>query len=99
MNKRRLGQIEDYVLGLFKRSERRKLLTREVFDGGSDYANADLVRAFEALEKQQRMLVRYTEEGNDWLQLTPAGVALVGLPGFDDAELPPAPPHPPKSSP
>lgn len=93
MDKRRLAEIEEYVLDLFRRARVGRLLTRTVFEGA--YANADLVRAFENLEKKRRLLVRFTEEGADWVQLSPAGAELAGLAG---AEAPHALPHPPKSS-
>jgi hypothetical protein len=97
MNKGRLARVEEYVLGLFQRSGATRLLVREVFEASTVYANADIVRAFEDLEKRQRALVRHTEEGDDWVSLTPEGARLAGLPAPDEA--PPAYPHPPKSSP
>jgi hypothetical protein len=54
--------------------------------------------SFEDLEKKWRLLVRFTEEGNDWVQLTPAGAEHAQLNEFADTEPPPAQPHPPKSS-
>ena len=96
MDKQRLARIEEYVFGRFRAAGTTRLLAREVFDGAADYANADLVRAFEDLEKTRRLLVRYTDEGNDWLQLTPEGAAHAGL---DEPETPAVFPHPPKSSP
>ena len=95
MDKLRLARIEEYIFGLFRAAGTTKLLAREVFESTADYANADLVRAFEDLEKKRRLLVRYTDEGNDWLQLTPEGAARAGL---DEPEPPAAFPHPPKSS-
>jgi hypothetical protein len=67
---------------------------REVFDASPGYANADIVRAFEDLEKRLRVLVRHTEEGDDWVTLTPEGARLAGLPAPEDP--PHAFPHPPK---
>ena len=96
MNKAVLAMVEEYVLGFFQRRGETRLLVREVFDSAPGYANADIVRAFEDLEKRQRALVRHTEEGNDWVSLTPEGARLAGLPAPD--EPPSAPPHPPKSS-
>jgi hypothetical protein len=98
MEKHKLAEIEEYIFDLFRRERKNRLLTRAVFESTSAYANADLVRAFEALEKQWRMLVRYTEEGNDWVQLTPAGSEHVMPGGLAAADPPPTPPHPPKSS-
>ncbi len=98
MEKRKLAEIEEYVFQLFRAARSNRLLTRQVFESTARYANADLVRAFEDLEKKWRLVVRFTEEGNDWLQLTPAGVAHAQLAEFADAEPPPAQSHPPKSS-
>ena len=75
-----------------------KLLAREIFESSQGYANADLVRAFEDLEKKQRLLVRYTDEGNDWVHLTPEGARRAGLTENEAVEKPEAVPHPPKSS-
>ena len=96
MNKALLALVEDYVLGFFRRRGETRVLAREIFDSSPEIANADLVRAFEDLEKRQRALVRHTEEGDDWVTLTPEGARLAGLPAPDEA--PPAMPHPPKSS-
>ncbi len=89
MEKRRLAKIEQYIFDLFKREGRSRLLAHEVFESTSEYANADLVRAFEDLEKKWRLLMRFTDEGNDCIQLTPDGRDYVGLPAEDD-ELPEA---------
>jgi hypothetical protein len=96
MNKQRLAAVEEYVLSFFRRRGETRSLAREIFDSSPGFANADIVRAFEDLEKRQRALVRHTEEGDDWITLTPEGARLAGLPPPD--ELPPAFPHPPKSS-
>ena len=98
MEKRKLAEIEEYILGLFRGGSSNRLLTRRVFESTGRYANADLVRAFEDMEKKRRLLVRFTEEGNDWVQLTPAGAEYVRLDEFSETEPPPALPHPPKSS-
>jgi hypothetical protein len=96
MNKAVLALVEDYVLGFFRRRGETRVLAREIFDSSPDIANADIVRAFEDLEKRRRALVRHTEEGDDWVALTPEGARLAGLPAPD--EPPTAMPHPPKSS-
>jgi hypothetical protein len=96
MDKHRLAAVEDYVLGFFRSVGRSRALTREIFDASPGYANADIVRAFEDLEKRQRALVRHTEEGDDWVTLTPEGARLAGLPAPE--EPPAAYPHPPKSA-
>ena len=96
MDKHRLARVEEYVLGFFRREGRARALARELFEGSAVYANADIVRALEDLEKRQRLLVRHTEEGDDWVSLTPEGARLAGLPPSGDGTF--APPDPPKSS-
>jgi hypothetical protein len=96
MNKDLLALVEEYVLGFFRRRGETRVLAREIFDSSAEIANADLVRAFEDLEKRRRALVRHTEEGDDWVTLTPEGARLAGLPAPDEPS--PAMPHPPKSS-
>ena len=96
MEKRRLARIEEYIFALFRARGTSRLLTREVFESTGEYANADLVRAFEDLEKRRRALVRHTEEGDDWVSLTPEGARLAGL--HAPEEDAPAFPHPPKSA-
>ncbi|HKP80427.1 MAG TPA: hypothetical protein VJT69_00345 [Pyrinomonadaceae bacterium] len=98
MNKRRLVQIEKYVIDFFQARQQTRILSRELFDSTSTFANADIVRALEDLEKMERLLVRHTTEGNDYISLTPQGVERLGLqqaPVEDDL---PALPHPPKSA-
>lgn len=98
MDKRRLEQIEKYVLGYFQVRQQTRILAKELFDSTSEYANADMVRALEDLEKKERLLVRHTTEGNDYVSLTSQGVARLGL---DDVEMEndlTALPHPPKSA-
>jgi hypothetical protein len=96
MNKEVLARVEEYVLGFFRQRGQTRALAREIFDSSPGYANADLVRAFEDMEKRLRALVRHTEEGDDLVTLTPEGARLAGLPAPD--EDPPAYPHPPKSA-
>jgi hypothetical protein len=98
MEKRKLKQIEEFIFTLFQRQRAMRLLAREVFESSQEYANADMVRAFEDLEKGQRLLVRYTDEGNDWVHLTPEGAKQAGLTEFEAVEKPEVLPHPPKSA-
>jgi len=97
MDRRRLEQIEKYVLAFFQTQGRSHILATELFHSTSEYANADLVRALEALEKQERLLVRYTKDGYDYISLTPQGAASVGIEHVDLDESSPMP-HPPKSA-
>ena len=98
MDKRRLEQIEKYIISFFQEQQRTKILAKELFDSTGAYANADMVRALEDLEKHERVLVRHTTEGNDYISLTPQGVVLLGLEQSDFESDPTALPHPPKSA-
>lgn len=95
MEKRRLEQIERYIFDLFRERGSSRLLAKEVFDSTGAFSNADLVRAFEDLEKKWRMLTRYTKEGSDWVTLTPEGADYAGLNATSDSQV--AFLHPPKS--
>lgn len=97
MDKRRLEQIETYVLGFFKAQQRRQILAKELF-ASTSYANADLVRAMEALEKTHRLLLRHTSEGFDYVSLTPQGAAYLGLETIEDETDLSTIPHPPRSA-
>ena len=98
MERQRLEQIEKYVLGYFLTRQHTRILAKELFESTSEYANADIVRALEDLEKKERLLVRHTTEGNDYVSLTPQGVASLGLQEVDVEDDSPALPHPPKSA-
>lgn len=98
MEKRRLERIEQYIFALFQSRGANKLLAKEIFESADEFANADLVRAFEDLEKKWRLLVRHTNEGNDWVSLTPEGMAHAGVEQAEAEDLPQALPHPPKSA-
>jgi hypothetical protein len=98
MDKRRLQQIEKYVLGFFQAQQRTHILAKELFASTSTFANADIVRALEDLEKKERLLVRHTTEGNDYVSLTVEGADLLGLNRVDLDGDSPAVPHPPKSA-
>ena len=98
MEKQKLERVEEYIFTIFQNRRAVKILAKEIFESGRDYANADLVRAFEDLEKRHRLLVRYTDEGDDWVHLTPEGAKMARLTEFESAEKPEAMPHPPKSA-
>jgi hypothetical protein len=98
MEKRRLEQIERYVINFFQESGQTRILARELFESTAIYANADMVRALEALEKTERLLVRHTTEGNDYISLTAHGVERLRLTQVEVEEELPVLPHPPKSA-
>ena len=98
MDKLRLQRIEEYILGFFQRRQESRILAKDLFDGTGEYANADIVRALEDLEKKYRFLVRYTREGNDYVSLTAQGVAQTGIEQAEVEQDPSAMPHPPKSA-
>lgn len=74
---RRLTLIERHVLALFQNIRLTRLLTERVLDQ-LPYAHADVVRALEDLERR-KLIVRRTENGNDWLFLSEEGVRVTGL--------------------
>ncbi len=98
MDKRRLAEIEKYVINFFQELQQPRILAKDLFDSTSVYANADIVRALEDLEKSERFLVRHTTEGNDYISLTPVGLALLGLEEKDVESDASVLPHPPKSA-
>lgn len=99
MEKRRLERIEQYIFALFQNRGAVRLLAKEIFDSTDEFANADMVRAFEDLEKKWHLLIRHTDEGNDWISLTPEGMAYAGMSQIESDDLPEGLPHPPKSIP
>ena len=98
MEKRRLEQIEKYVLSFFQEQQQVRILAKDLFVSTTAYANADMVRALEDLEKKERLLVRHTTEGNDYISLTSQGTTLLGLDSIDLETDEAALPHPPKSA-
>ena len=98
MEKQRLEQIERYVLGFLREQQQTRILAKELFESTNVYANADIVRALEDLEKHERLLVRHTSDGNDYISLTPQGIASLGLEQASVEDDVAAMPHPPKSA-
>ena len=98
MDKRRLEEIERYVFSFFQEQRHSRILAKDLFDSTTAYANADIVRALEDLEKRERLLVRHTTEGNDYVSLTSLGIAHLGLDGTDVVDEAGTLPHPPKSA-
>jgi len=96
MEKHRLEKIEQTIFAFFASKHTSKLLTKEIFNNFWEFTNSDLVRAFEDLEKRRRLLIRYTDEGHDWISLTPDGAEYAGV--SKPRESVPVIPHPPKSS-
>ena len=98
MEKHRLVEIEKYIVNYFQEQQQSRILAKDLFDSTTAYANADIVRALEALEKTERLLVRHTTEGNDYISLTSHGVARLGLEQTEVESDAAALPHPPKSA-
>ena len=98
MDKHRLQAIEKYVINFFEEQQQSRILARDLFNSTGAYANADIVRALEDLEKRERLLVRHTTEGNDYVSLTPHGLVLLGLEQSDVEDDAAALPHPPRSA-
>lgn len=86
-----------YVLTFFQAQRRSRILAKELFASTTEFANADIVRALEDMEKRERLLVRHTQEGFDYISLTTQGAASLGLEPVDLDETSPMP-HPPKSA-
>jgi hypothetical protein len=98
MDSRRLQRIEQYILGFFQSQGQTRILAKDLFDSTAAFANADLVRALEDLEKKWRLLVRHTHDGNDYVSLTAEGALEVGFEQSDLEQEGSAMPHPPKSA-
>ena len=98
MDQRRLEEIERYVISFFQELRQSRILAKDLFDSTTVYANADIVRALEDLEKRERLMVRHTTEGNDYVSLTSLGIARLGLEEVDIENEAGALPHPPKSA-
>lgn len=98
MEKHKLARIEEYIVEFFQDRQQTRLLAKDLFDSTPEYANADLVRALEDLEKKKRLLVRHTYEGNDYITLTTQGASLVGVDQVGLESDGSAMPHPPKSA-
>ena len=98
MDKHRLEQIEKYVINFFQEQGQSRILAKDLFDSTTTYANADIVRALEDLEKSERLLVRHTTEGNDYISLTSHGITLLGIEEAGVESEAAALPHPPKSA-
>ena len=98
MDKHRLEEIERYVVSFFQELQQTRILAKDLFDSTTAYANADIVRALEDLEKRERLMVRHTTEGNDYVSLTSLAVARLGLEETGIENEAGALPHPPKSA-
>jgi len=98
MNKVKREAIESSVIEFFSDRNSRKLLTKDLFQALPQYANSDLVRAFEDLEKTKRLLVRYTQDGDDWISLTNTGVERAGIQPGPNQLTAAIHPHPPRGS-
>ena len=73
-----IAEIGREILELFRTRRRPRLLGIEIFDA-VPHERGNVVRAFEHLEKTERLVVRRTQDGNDWILLTEAGLRAVGL--------------------
>ena len=73
-HERRRTLLEQEILGLLRGSSGRKLLMQDLL-AALRHSSADVTRALEHLEKEDRSLVRSTEEGSVWVVLTELGVS------------------------
>jgi len=76
----RRAALERDVLDVFSSSHVTRLLANDLFRA-LNAAHADVTRALEHLEKHHRLLVRQTEEGNDWIILTAAEIRATTMEG------------------
>jgi hypothetical protein len=68
-----LTNIEQGILAIFQRLRQPRVLIQRILDE-LPFSHAEVIRAIEDLQGQQRLVVRSTEEGNDWLSLTVEGM-------------------------
>ena len=78
MERRRLQTVEEYVLELFRTRGRARLLANEIFESTAEYPPVELAKAFEDMEKNKRLVVRYQQNNDDWVQLIPEGPSYAG---------------------
>lgn len=71
----RLADLERTILAYFRGRSLEKVPTEVLFND-LPHAHADVVRALEDMTKQGRLIERRTEEGTDWLFLTPDGMRI-----------------------
>lgn len=64
----RREDLERSILDVIRLHGNERMLTQVIFDE-LPHAHADIVRALEHLEKSHRLLVRHTDQGNDWVEL------------------------------
>jgi hypothetical protein len=77
---------EEQVLRAFAQHQATTLSTSLLFDESAPFTHADIARAIAHLEQQERLLIRYTWDGTDWVTLT-----LLGLARRDGAQPPATP--------
>ena len=70
--------IDREILRAIHARREPRILTQQLFDM-LPFAHADIVRTLERMEEQDRLLVRQTEGGNDWVLLTETGLHAAGL--------------------
>ncbi len=68
-----LTNIEQGILAIFQRMRQPRLLTQRIFEE-LPFSPAEISRALEDLQQQQRLVVRSHEGGEDWLALTVEGM-------------------------
>lgn len=64
-----LEAVDLFVLDLFHQHEARRLPVDQIFAEGGTYANADLIRSMQHLERL-RLILRITEQGKEVVYLT-----------------------------
>ena len=62
------AEVQKRVLECFRKHEASTLNREVFFDGIDDFSNADVIRAIEALERDQKV-IRFTDRGSVWVAL------------------------------
>ena len=65
-------EVEQMVLDTFAEESACSLPTKVLFGRDPRFSNADVTRALQHLEERDRLLVRFTWKGTDWVSLQPA---------------------------
>ncbi len=68
-----LTNIEQGVLAIFQRLRQPRVLVQRILDE-LPFSREEILDAIDDLQEQQRLVVRSTEEENDWLSLTVEGM-------------------------
>jgi hypothetical protein len=77
-HERRRTLLEQEILDIARAASGAKILVRDLM-AALPHSSADVTRALEHLEKEDRYLIRATEQGSVWVILTDDGVSAARL--------------------